>query len=356
MDQEQKNQSGYCVVCGNQSIFRFDPTIITPQLREAWGISERLVEAFNRKESMFCGSCGSSLRVRRLAAVLMQTFAERSGLSCKSFAELLENKGFRDLKMAEINACGALHSYLKDHPNLSYSEWLPHAEPGEVHDGVRCEDLQRLTYPDNYFDIILTSETLEHVPDPGKAWHEIFRTLKDGGYHIFTIPVLLSLPTSVRRANLVDGKRENLLAPAYHGAWGSENMFVYTDFGADLVEKLNGIGLKTDLFYQNPENELDVAVVFRSRKSNNYASTTSAGGSKMLEWTGERYLPWLEDASMNYEHLHRYAYAAEFVQNKRVLDLACGEGYGSYLLAQKATAVVGIDIDEQTIKDGRHKY
>src|SRR5262249_3554710 len=173
-------QSGYCVVCGNQSIFRFDPTIITPQLREAWGISERLVEAFNRKESMFCGSCGSSLRIKRLAAVLIQTFAEICGLSYKSFAELLENKYFRNLKIAEINACGALHRYLKDQPNLYYSEWSPHAERGEVYGGVRCEDLQSLTYPDNFFDIILTSETLEHVPDSGKAWQEIYRTLKFG--------------------------------------------------------------------------------------------------------------------------------------------------------------------------------
>jgi O-antigen biosynthesis protein len=356
MARTQRDETGQCVVCGRESMFRFDPTIITPQLREAWGISDRLVEAFNRKESMFCGSCGSSLRVRRLAAVLVQTFAESGGLSCKSFAELLENKEFRNLKIAEINACGGLHSYLKDHPNLSYSEWVCDATPGEMRDGVRCEDLQCLTYPDNYFDIILTSETLEHVPDPGKAWQEISRTLKDGGYHIFTIPVLLSQPTTVRRANFVNGKRENFLAPAYHGAWGSENMFVYTDFGMDLVEKLDGIGLKTDLFYQNPEDELDVAVVFRSRKSNNHVSATSGGGSKMLEWTGERYLPWLEDASMNYEHLHRYAYAAEFVQNKRVLDLACGEGYGSYLLAGRAAAVVGIDIDKQTVKHATNKY
>ncbi len=356
MKQLQRDEAGKCVVCGRESVFRFDLTIITPQLREAWGIPDRLVDAFNRKESMFCSNCGSSLRVRRLAAVLMQTFAARNGLSCHSFAELLENKEFRDLKIAEINACGGLHSYLKDHPNLSYSEWMSDAAPGEVRDGVRCEDLQRLTYPDNYFDIILTSETLEHVPDPDKAWQQIFRTLKDGGYHIFTIPVLLSQPTTVKRANLVNGKRENLLAPAYHGVWGSENMFVYTDFGMDLVEKLDGIGLKTVLFYQNPEDELDVAVVFRSRKSTNYVSATLAGGSKMLEWTGERYLPWLEDASMNYEHLHRYAYAAEFVQNRRVLDLACGEGYGSYLLARTAAKVVGIDIDRQAIKHARNKY
>ena len=60
---------------------------------------------------------------------------------------------------------------------------------------------------------------------------------------------------------------------AYHGAWGDENMFVYIDFGMDVVEKLDGIGLKTDLFYQNPEDELDVAVIFRSRKLNNVSAT-----------------------------------------------------------------------------------
>ena len=36
----------------------------------------------------------------------------------------------------------------------------------------------------------------------------------------------------------------------------------------------------------------------------------------MLEWTGERYLPWVEEASIGYEHLHRYAYATQFVKTK----------------------------------------
>ena len=76
----------------------------------------------------------------------------------------------------------------------------------------------------------------------------------------------------------------------------------------------------------------------------------------LLESTGERYLPWLEEASIGYEHLHRYAYATQFVQNKRVLDLACGEGYGSYLLAKTAKSVVGIDIDNNSIKHARNKY
>src|SRR5881296_887878 len=76
----------------------------------------------------------------------------------------------------------------------------------------------------------------------------------------------------------------------------------------------------------------------------------------MLEWTGERYVPWMEGAEIGYEHLHRYAFATQFVTNKRVLDLASGEGYGSNLLAKTAKQVVGIDIDEQTVRHAKNKY
>jgi GT2 family glycosyltransferase/2-polyprenyl-3-methyl-5-hydroxy-6-metoxy-1,4-benzoquinol methylase len=76
----------------------------------------------------------------------------------------------------------------------------------------------------------------------------------------------------------------------------------------------------------------------------------------MLAWTGERYVPWIEGAEIGYEHLHRYAFATQFAQNKTVLDLASGEGYGSHLLARTAKQVVGIDIDENSIKHARNKY
>jgi hypothetical protein len=166
MEQVQKDETGCCVVCGRESVFRFDPTIVTPQLKEAWGISDRLAEAFNRKESMFCGDCGCSLRIRRLALVLIKTFSEMRGGSYDSFVELLRDKDFLRRKIAEINACGALHSYLRVHPNLYHSEWFDGIAPGELSDGVQSEDLQCLTSPDNCFDIVLTSETLEHVPEP----------------------------------------------------------------------------------------------------------------------------------------------------------------------------------------------
>jgi len=75
-----------------------------------------------------------------------------------------------------------------------------------------------------------------------------------------------------------------------------------------------------------------------------------------LQEDDERFLPWMEDPIINYEHLHRYRFAQELVKGKKVLDLACGEGYGSYMLAEKAREVIGVDINESTIKHASVKY
>ncbi|HEY8490962.1 MAG TPA: methyltransferase domain-containing protein, partial [Dehalococcoidia bacterium] len=76
----------------------------------------------------------------------------------------------------------------------------------------------------------------------------------------------------------------------------------------------------------------------------------------MLEYTGERYLPWLDQPQAAYEHLHRYVFAAGLAGGKRVLDLASGEGYGSALLARSAAAVVGIDLDGEAVAHARRRY
>ena len=76
----------------------------------------------------------------------------------------------------------------------------------------------------------------------------------------------------------------------------------------------------------------------------------------MLEWTGERFLPWIEDAAVAYEHLHRYAYATEFVAGKRVIDIGSGEGYGASLLARTASSVIGFDVDLEAVSHAQRKY
>lgn len=72
-------------------------------------------------------------------------------------------------------------------------------------------------------------------------------------------------------------------------------------------------------------------------------------------WTGER-LETFVSGETAIEHLHRYALALEYVKGKRVLDIACGEGYGTNLLADHAFFVTGVDIDDNTILEARRKY
>ncbi|MGH8589673.1 MAG: glycoside hydrolase family 99-like domain-containing protein [Gammaproteobacteria bacterium] len=74
-----------------------------------------------------------------------------------------------------------------------------------------------------------------------------------------------------------------------------------------------------------------------------------------LPWTGERYVPKI-DGDIEMEHLHRYAIARDLAYGKDVLDIACGEGYGSELLATVARKVTGVDISEETVAHAARKY
>lgn len=75
----------------------------------------------------------------------------------------------------------------------------------------------------------------------------------------------------------------------------------------------------------------------------------------MIEFTGERFVP-SESGEIAYEHWHRYAACASIVENKKVLDIACGEGYGTALLARTASHVVGVDIEEAAVSHARKQY
>ncbi len=77
--------------------------------------------------------------------------------------------------------------------------------------------------------------------------------------------------------------------------------------------------------------------------------------AKELSWTGERLIATCRGQILH-EHLHRYALAATIASGKHVLDIACGEGYGSNLLAEVGTYVIGVDIDADVIAHARRTY
>jgi len=76
----------------------------------------------------------------------------------------------------------------------------------------------------------------------------------------------------------------------------------------------------------------------------------------MLPEDGERFLPWMADPVVNYEHLHRYRAVADLAAGRRVVDLASGEGYGSALLGEAAASVIGVERDHAAVVHASATY
>src|SRR5437763_15721824 len=77
--------------------------------------------------------------------------------------------------------------------------------------------------------------------------------------------------------------------------------------------------------------------------------------NRELPWTGERFVPSCS-GQLLYEHLHRYAVAAALADGRRVLNIACGEGYGAILVAATAGQGIGVDIACEVMPHARQAY
>ena len=196
-----RGRLGRCACCG-----AFGPMLrrrrsIPVSLRERWGLSPRVVEALINKETLICWRCGAKLRNRRLAEVVLSTFPAAGGP--RSLRDWSVRPEARALRVAEINRIDGLHEALGSLPFFAPSQYR------EVDDraggAVPHEDLMRLTYPDASFELVLTSETLEHVPDLGVALSEIRRVLVPGGWHLFTVPMIPGVRSTFARMTLGPG-------------------------------------------------------------------------------------------------------------------------------------------------------
>lgn len=217
------DQRGPCTVCGAQARF----------VRNSWVLPRDLARGappgFADRESQFCDRCGCSRRVRLLAACLLEHYGDAA---TGSIARLVERESFRALDVAELNAAGRMHPFLAALPRLTYAEYPE-------------QDLQALSYADASFDLLLTSETLEHVPDYRRALAETRRVLRPGGRHVFTVPVDPRLEQTRSRAGL---------EPVHHGRGGGpfalvtrrNDMLAHTDFGLDLPDILRELGFEPE--------------------------------------------------------------------------------------------------------------
>ena len=123
--------------------------------------------------------------------------------------------------------------------SYSCSHFFESVPTGSTHEGIRCENLERLTFDDSTFDLLVTQDVLEHVFRPDVAVRENMRVLKPDGAHVFTAPKHHGLPRTRQRARLENGIVTHVLEPQYHGnPIGDGRALVTWDYGDDFELQL----------------------------------------------------------------------------------------------------------------------
>ena len=245
---------GRCAACGATALRRHK-SAIRDALVDEWGLSDDERARFDRREGLACVRCLSSLRAQALAAAIVEWARTTHGVEAASLAGVVASPALHRLAVAEVNPCGALHPILLGLPGLAFSDYG---------DPVRSQDLQALTYADASFDLMVSSETLEHVPDIDAALGEIGRVLKPGGVHLFTVPVIWDRETRARSVVDGDGGRRPLLADSFHGRTPSPDRLVFREYGGDVLARLSTARLSCTLA---PPASADELAVFAHRRT-----------------------------------------------------------------------------------------
>lgn len=205
-----------CTVCGGQR-FRQE-RVLWPELVEGWGLSAAEADSVERQQGLVCEGCGNNLRSMALADAILHAVSAEGPL-----AEAVLREPLATLRVLEINPAGGLTKVLAAIPGHRMMEYP------EI-------DLSGLRLESGAWDLVVHSDTLEHVPDALTGLAECRRMLAPGGHCVFTVPIVPGRMTRTRTG----------LPPTWHGAPGDErdDLLVHTEFGADAWTLVLGAGFK----------------------------------------------------------------------------------------------------------------
>lgn len=235
--------AGWCNVCGEPTAFF-------------------CADMAMARESLVCAHCRCTSRYRALARGVLRAVHERLGVAADSLAGLaaVAPRGRLSVYDTQIGfraARGAypLPEYLGRLPwiDLHLSLYKPTLPWGaEISPRVSNQSLEALTFPDAAFDVVITSDVMEHVRQAALAHREIRRVLRPGGVYLFTVPHDRGRDTTLERVRIVDpadpSRDEHLLEPEYHGDANSpENRaLAYRLYGTDLDDELRSLGFSVE--------------------------------------------------------------------------------------------------------------
>jgi len=187
------------------------------------------------RDDLFCGRCRSIPRQRALMHVIATLYPDWRTLN------------IHESSSSGGGASGKLQSECSGYTASQYLPCIPH---GESFDGFRNEDLEDQTFADEAFDLVITQDVFEHLFHPDRAIAEIARTLKPGGAHIMSVPLMNKSSPSRRRSALEGGKIVHYSEPQYHGNPVDPNgSLVTVDWGYDIASFMHQhSGMPTSIF------------------------------------------------------------------------------------------------------------
>jgi SAM-dependent methyltransferase len=211
------SQKGFCPCCDKEVLF---------QANNSW-----------LRDTFLCSNCNSIPRERALMVTIEKYFPGWKNLIIHESSPV--NRG----------ASPKLSRFCKGYIASNY---YPNKPFGSEVFGFHNQDLENQTFNDESFDLVITQDVMEHIYDPQKAFSEIARTLKKGGAHIFTVPIINKHKKSEVWAIKADnGSPIFLKEPEWHGnPVDPKGSPVTMHWGFDIIDFIREkSGLETTIEY-----------------------------------------------------------------------------------------------------------